>query len=137
MNNVQFTPKDILEKSFNQKMRGYDPNEVDTFLDGIIKDYQTYESNINKLLNENNQLKAEIKQLKQHENQATVNQSMADQANRFSGAAFNTEQHEFNPTRHDRNVNDVENELLKRVSNLERRVFGTTNGPSSFDGQQF
>jgi DivIVA domain-containing protein len=137
MNNVQFTPKDILEKSFNQKMRGYDPNEVDTFLDGIIKDYQSYEGSVNKLLNENNQLKAEIKQLKQQQNQATVNQSMADQAKHFSDTEFNTEQHEFNPTRRDYNGSDVENELLKRVSNLEKRVFGTTNGPSSLDGQSF
>ena len=33
MENINYTPKDILQKEFRQKMRGYDPNDVDSFLD--------------------------------------------------------------------------------------------------------
>lgn len=31
MENINYTPKDILQKEFKQKMRGYDPNDVDSF----------------------------------------------------------------------------------------------------------
>lgn len=31
---VKYGPKDILDKSFKNKVRGYDPDEVDEFLDG-------------------------------------------------------------------------------------------------------
>ncbi len=31
MNNMQLNPTNILQKEFKQKMRGYDPAEVDNF----------------------------------------------------------------------------------------------------------
>ena len=42
MANLVYSPKDILQQEFKTKMRGYDPVEVDEFLDNIIKDYETY-----------------------------------------------------------------------------------------------
>ncbi len=48
--NVKLTAKEILDKKFAKDVKGYDPNEVDAFLDLIISDYQTYVS----LLNEKN-----------------------------------------------------------------------------------
>lgn len=41
MANLVYSPKDILQQEFKTKMRGYDPVEVDEFLDNIIKDYET------------------------------------------------------------------------------------------------
>ncbi len=43
---VNFTPDDILRKKFPRNVKGYDPFEVDTFLDKVIADYQTYEATI-------------------------------------------------------------------------------------------
>lgn len=40
MENVNLTPKDIVNKNFKPKMRGYDPTEVDEFLDAVIQDYE-------------------------------------------------------------------------------------------------
>ena len=37
MENVNLTPKDIVNKHFKQKMRGYDSIEVDEFLDDVIQ----------------------------------------------------------------------------------------------------
>ncbi len=126
MNNIQFTPKDILEKSFSQKMRGYDPNEVDTFLDGIIKDYQAYDNRVNSLENENNQLRMELQRLKQSAGTVTPEPSVTPSGyfNNSNSAPSNND--DLGRTR-------IENELLKRVSNLEQRVFGSTEGPSSID----
>ena len=46
MTNLNYSPKDILQQEFKTKMRGYDPIEVDEFLYGIIKDYETYNKEI-------------------------------------------------------------------------------------------
>jgi DivIVA domain-containing protein len=37
------TANDILEKKFTAEVKGYDPREVDLFLDVVLKDYQTVE----------------------------------------------------------------------------------------------
>ena len=36
---MPLTPKQILDKEFNKKFKGYDTEEVDVFLDEIIKDF--------------------------------------------------------------------------------------------------
>ncbi|WP_062324744.1 DivIVA domain-containing protein [Holzapfeliella floricola] len=49
---MNLTPKDIHEKDFQRKMWGYDPDQVDEFLDQVIVDYSD-------LLKEVDQLKQE------------------------------------------------------------------------------
>ena len=38
MNDIKLTPKEIVDKHFKPKMRGYDPEDVDEFLDQVIQD---------------------------------------------------------------------------------------------------
>lgn len=73
MNNdrITLTMKDILEMDFKIDARGYRPQEVDKFLDIIIKDYNEYNNIIkslrkekNALLEENQNLKTEVRNLK-------------------------------------------------------------------------
>lgn len=47
------TPLDIHNKEFTTKMRGYNPDQVNDFLDQVIKDYET-------LLKENTELKSQL-----------------------------------------------------------------------------
>lgn len=68
---IFLTPKDILEKEFKIDARGYRPQEVDKFLDIIIRDYTEYttiikrlENEIKNLASDNSRLKAEIRELK-------------------------------------------------------------------------
>ena len=70
-NKIFLTPNDILEKEFKLDARGYRPQEVDKFLDLIIKDYTEYESIIKRLAVEiknlekdNSILQGEIRNLK-------------------------------------------------------------------------
>ena len=100
MDNINFTPKDILQKEFKPKMRGYDPADVDTFLDSVIKDYENFGKEIERMKNENDRLTDNVDELnKQVSAGGTVEESAP-----VSGAT---------------NV-----DVLKRLSNLERRVFG-------------
>ena len=68
---ILLTGKDILEKEFKIDTRGYRPQEVDKFLDIIIKDYEEMSNIIhdlekekNKLLKDNVSLKQEVRNLK-------------------------------------------------------------------------
>ena len=64
------TPVDIQNKDFAKKMRGYDPDEVDDFLDAVIKDYTA-------LMKENQSLKSKIGMLtKTVENYKSIEESM-------------------------------------------------------------
>ena len=60
---VKYGPKDILDKSFKNKVRGYDPDEVDEFLDGIIRDYESFTAEIDRLNEENNRLFSRVDEL--------------------------------------------------------------------------
>ena len=46
---IYLTPQEILEKEFKIDARGYRPQEVDKFLDMVIRDYAEYISIIKKL----------------------------------------------------------------------------------------
>lgn len=89
---IQFTPKDILEKDFKTTMRGYSQEEVDAFLDEIIKDYEAFESRIQQLENEKRDL-----------------QSQLDEAPKTTAAPQTS----------------TNFDILKRLSNLEKTVFGS------------
>lgn len=41
-NKVNLTAKEILDKKFTKDVKGYNPDEVDSFLDEIIADYQHF-----------------------------------------------------------------------------------------------
>lgn len=100
------TPQDILEKEFNIDARGFRPQEVDKFLDMVIRDYTEYnniikklEGDIKNLMDDNSKLKKEIRRL---------------QGEIDSGASQKEEQ--------TRSLNNVD--LLKRISQLEKIVYG-------------
>ncbi|HIZ53176.1 cell division regulator GpsB [Enterococcus eurekensis] len=101
MANLIYSAKDILQQEFKTKMRGYDPVEVDEFLDGIIKDYEAYNREILTLQEENDRLNAKVAQLTKSQSISSRIQTEAPK----SQAVTNFD-------------------ILKRLSNLEKEVFG-------------
>lgn len=91
---VKLTAKDILEKEFKTGVRGYKQEDVDKFLDLIIKDYETLHQEIDELQQENLRLR---KQLEDTSRRQPVSSQAAGTTN-------------F--------------DILKRLSNLEKHVFG-------------
>ena len=63
---ITLTMQDILEKEFKIDARGYRLQEVDKFLDTIIKDYNEYNNIIKNLEKEKNILLEENKVLRNH-----------------------------------------------------------------------
>ena len=125
MENINFTPKDILQKEFKQKMTGYDSTDVDSFLDDIIKDYESFQKNISEKDQQIDQLNSENRQLKS---------KIIELNNRLFEMPRTTIDPETSVdtrvTRQDKTVqknqeSNVSNmDILKRLSNLERKVFG-------------
>lgn len=93
---ILLTGKDILEKEFKIDTRGYRPQEVDKFLDAIIRDYEEFfniirenENDKKDLIEENIKLKQEIRNLRTKievlkENSDNDSSSTADVLKRIS-----------------------------------------------------
>lgn len=114
MENINYTPKDILQKEFKQKMRGYDPNDVDGFLDDIIKDYETFNKELQSLSDENERLKVQVDEL---------NKQIAVSGSQPVPSAGGTAPTRSVPSQPMSSATNMD--ILKRLSNLERRVFGS------------
>lgn len=92
---IRLTAQEIVDKDFKKSMRGYNEEEVDAFLDEIIQDYEFFTKEIDKL-------KQEVERLK-----------------RAGGSAQTRKATNPQPQ-----VNQVNYDVLKRLSNLEKAVFG-------------
>ena len=101
---ILLTVKDILEKNFKIDTRGFRPQEVDKFLDIVIRDYEEWanivnelEAEKNDLLNDNMRLKQEIRLLKTKLDVASTSET---------------------------NVGSSNADVLRRFSNLEKIIYG-------------
>lgn len=61
---IQLDALSIHEKEFNYKLRGYDPEEVDAFLDEVIKDYERFYATIADLMDKWQEQQITIRDLK-------------------------------------------------------------------------
>ncbi len=102
---IMLTVKDIFEKEFKVDTRGYRPQEVDKFLDVVMRDYEEFiainkelSNEIKDLTNDNIKLKQEIRSLKM---KLDILKENADS---------------------DNGSNSVD--VLKRLSNLEKIIYG-------------
>ena len=100
---ILLSVNDILEKNFKIDTRGFRPQEVDKFLDIIIRDYEEWKKIVDEieiekkdLLNENMKLKQEIRILKTKLDVATTNEG----------------------------VTSSNADVLRRLSNLEKMIYG-------------
>ncbi|MCD7033418.1 cell division regulator GpsB [Metabacillus sp. GX 13764] len=91
---IKLSAKDILEKEFKTSVRGYKQEDVDKYLDLIIKDYETFHQEIEEMQQENLRLKKQLEEA--HKKQPAPAQT-----------------------------NTTNFDILKRLSNLEKHVFGS------------
>ena len=102
---LYLTTQDILDKEFKIDARGYRPQEVDKFLDMVMKDYTEFMNIIKKLEKENRVLTSDYNKLKSEYRKLRDNIDYAQDCN--NGGT---------------NV-----DLLRRLSNLEKIVYGKDN----------
>ena len=101
------TTQEILDKEFKMDAKGYRPQEVDKFLDMVIRDYTEFINKINRLQQENKALENDKATLiSENRKLRSIIDSAKDGANGT-------------------NYNNVD--LLRRISNLEKVVYGKDN----------
>ncbi|MCK8605275.1 cell division regulator GpsB [Leuconostoc citreum] len=120
MEQVKYTQKDILERVFKQKRMGvgYDPADVDSFLDDIIKDYGAFAGRIEQLQGEVARLQTALK--------ASQDQLVAIKQQQTNVAAEPVVEAPVTAVVETPKAAQVVTnlDLIKRVANLERAVFG-------------
>lgn len=102
---VLLTVKDILEKEFKFDTLGYRPQEVDKFLDVVIRDYEEMMTIIKELDNDKKNLMDDNIRLKQEI------RNMQTKVDVFKNGGNGMEQ-------------TSNADLLKRLSNLEKIIYG-------------
>ena len=102
---ITLSSKEILEKEFKIDARGYRLQEVDKFLDIVIKDYTEYNNIIKELAIKNNSLSEENEELK----------------NEIRELKSNLEALKYG----EKEVTNVD--LIRRVSQLEKIILGKEN----------
>lgn len=123
MEQVKYTQKDILERVFKQKRMGvgYDPADVDSFLDDIIKDYGAFTGRIEQLQGEVARLQTALKA--SQEQLVTLKQQAVQPAQPVTPEApVAVEATVVESPKAEQVVTNLD--LIKRVANLERAVFG-------------
>lgn len=100
---IVLSSRDILEKEFKIDTRGYRPQEVDRYLDVIIKDYEEMRSIINDLEKEKKDLLEDNIHLKQEvRNLRTKIEVLTENSN---------------------DGNSTNADVLRRLSNLEKYIY--------------
>jgi len=99
---ILLTTADILEKEFKIDTKGYRPQEVDKFLDVVIRDYEEMINIIKEIDNERKNLANDNIKLKQElRNLQTKVEVLKDNTGEITNA-----------------------DLLRRLSNLEKVIYG-------------
>jgi DivIVA domain-containing protein len=100
---ILLTVKDILDKEFKIDTKGYRPQEVDKFLDFVIKDYEEFIQIIKKQEAENKELIDDNIRLKQELRN------------------FKTQ---LDVVRESTNEKISNTDILRRLSNIEKVIYG-------------
>ncbi len=100
---LMLSPKDILEKEFKIDTRGYRPQEVDKYLDIVIRDYEEMGAILKELDNDKKELMEENISLKKELRALKTKLDVLSEASSNDGTNA---------------------DLLRRVSNLEKIIYG-------------
>lgn len=123
MAEIKLDPKQIVEKRFRTAIKGYNAKEVDSFLDEIIQDYEAYTKIIADLKSENKRL------IEQIDNNNGIHQNQNNDKVMHSEANSNP----VNAMIDNSAPGTTYYDILKRLSNLERHVFGQSASSESND----
>lgn len=119
LNDVKLSAQDILKKQFRSKVKGYDPDEVDAYLDQVISDYETFHQIIEDLYGQIGTLQRQLMDAKKQS--AKVATTETEEVKTYTPTkrrkpVFNTE---------DENQGEISTNMaiIQRISTLERKVY--------------
>lgn len=119
LNDIKLSSQDILKKQFRSKVKGYDPDEVDSYLDQVISDYETFQSIIEDLYGQIGKLQRELMEAKANHPQAEQNES--DQVRTYTPKKRTPSTN--NLATDDQGEISTNVAIIQRISTLERKVY--------------
>ena len=126
LNDIQLNPQSILKKQFRTKMKGYDSDEVDSYLDTIISDYSTFATIIEDLQTQISDLKAQQKQQTAKSTARKLdfeNEEIEDDVKTYTPQKV--QKAAVNNTNEDKEAPELTTNvaMIQRISTLERKVY--------------
>lgn len=122
LNDIKLSGQDILKKQFKSKVKGYDPDEVDAYLDEVIADYTTFQQIIEDLYGQIGTLQRQLMDEKQKEKKTV--EAEEEKVKTYTPAHRRSAATKF--------ADDEENAqgeistnmaIIQRISTLERKVY--------------
>ena len=133
LNDIKLSAQDILKKQFRSKVKGYDPDEVDAYLDQVISDYETFQQLIEDLYGQIGTLQRQLMDEKQKEKKTVAAERKDEEklktytpSHRRSAAVSNFAQEDEGQGEISTNMAIIQriSTLERKVYNLEQRVYG-------------
>jgi len=125
LNDIKLSAQDILKKQFRSKVKGYDPDEVDAYLDQVISDYETFQQLIEDLYGQIGTLQRQLMDEKQKEKKTVAAERKDEKklktytpSHRRSAAVSNFAQEDEGQGEISTNM-----AIIQRISTLERKVY--------------
>ena len=125
LNDIKLSAQDILKKQFRSKVKGYDPDEVDAYLDQVISDYESFQQLIEDLYGQIGTLQRQLMDEKQKEKKTVVAERKDEEklktytpSHRRSAAVSNFAQEDEGQGEISTNM-----AIIQRISTLERKVY--------------
>lgn len=125
LNDIKLSAQDILKKQFRSKVKGYDPDEVDAYLDQVISDYETFQQLIEDLYGQIGTLQRQLMDEKQKEKKTVAAERKDEEKlktytpnHRRSAAVSNFAQEDEGQGEISTNM-----AIIQRISTLERKVY--------------
>lgn len=128
LNEIKLSSDDILKKQFRSKVKGYDPDEVDSYLDQVISDYETFQSIIEDLYGQIGNLQRELMEAKKNHAPQSNNNEEKEDVRTYTPSStrrtqIKTEQAPFEAANTSTGEISTNMAIIQRISTLERKVY--------------
>ncbi len=115
---ISLNAETILKKKFTPNVKGYDPNEVDEFLDRVMEDYRGFESYYKESKAYIVDLENQLRKVKETNNQLTLEN--AKMSSRLAGVKDSSD------------VNTSNLEYINRINRLETALWKAGLNPNNY-----
>lgn len=128
LNDVKLSSDDILKKQFRNKVKGYDPDEVDAYLDQIISDYEVFSQIIEDLYGKIGSLQRELMEAKSKQTSQTLatNNVQQEDIRTYTPSSSRKSSNSMGFAKEDSTESgeiSTNMAIIQRISTLERKVY--------------
>lgn len=125
LNDIKLSAQDILKKQFRSKVKGYDPDEVDAYLDQVISDYETFQQLIEDLYGQIGTLQRQLMDEKQKEKKTVAAERKDEEKLKIYTPSHRRSAAVSNFAQEDEGQGEISTNMaiIQRISTLERKVY--------------